>query len=498
MMLDRSSRLAALAPWLLSALVAALYLPVIVHGGFLWCDDYTFAQNRLMRDQAGLARIWSGGDTEQYYPITYSAYWLVARLFGSGAFAPHVLSVALHVVNGVLLWMVLRRLGLGAAAFGALLFALHPIQVESVAWIYELKNVLSTSLLLLTALLHLRYLRDGRALSLALTLATFTLALLAKSAVLVYPALALLLLRRHDRPHMLRSLVPLGLLSVAMAALTVWYERHQTGAQGGEWPQGLAERTAIAGQTFWFYLGKMLWPQPLSFAYPRFAIDVLRFAAFAPAVLAVLCVGTCLVVRRARGLAMLLLAYTILVFPVLGFFNIYMMRYTFVADHLAYLPSMLVLPAAAGALARVHRWLPVPVVVIMAALTAARTPLFERDQRLWQQALAVDDQAWLAHAGLARCLQESGDVEAAFPHYQRAIEIHPRALDVRHLLCVGARQRGPSRGGAAAVPPPARDRSARRARAAQPRQPDRLARALKLAINPSAGIPPSAAPPAHT
>jgi tetratricopeptide (TPR) repeat protein len=150
---------------------------------------------------------------------------------------------------------------------------------------------------------------------------------------------------------------------------------------------------------------------------------------------------------------------------VLGFFNIYMMRYTFVADHLAYLPALVLIPFAAAALARTPRWLPVSLVTVLALLTLSRVVLFRSEERLWRDGIAHGHDTWLARVNLgllakrrgddaaaitefetalamkdtadarvdlANMLAARGDLESAILHYQRALELAPDDLGARH------------------------------------------------------------------
>src|SRR5262249_20630158 len=157
---------------------------------------------------------------------------------------------------------------------------------------YELRNVLSTAFLLATALLHQRR-------RLLAALGCFVLALLSKSAVVVYPALAWLVLPADTpRRRRLWSLVPFVVLAALMGHLAIWYEHHLTEARGSEWPQTLGERIAIAGRVFWFYLGKIVWPHPLAFAYARFQVDPHDPMAYLPALAVVATFALLFLARR--------------------------------------------------------------------------------------------------------------------------------------------------------------------------------------------------------
>ena len=114
----------------------------------------------------GLGRIWTGigGDDyqHQYYPMTSTGFWVQRHLWGDRPFGYHFVNVLLHAINGVLLWRLLRVMGVPAAWLAGAIFALHPVHVQSVAWIAELKNVLSTCFFLLSMLVFVRWFDDRR------------------------------------------------------------------------------------------------------------------------------------------------------------------------------------------------------------------------------------------------------------------------------------------------------------------------------------------------
>ena len=125
---------------LLAATVLA-YLPVW-RAGFIWDDDAYVTKNLTLRSLEGFRRIWlEVGATPQYYPLVHTSFWLEYHLWGLNPLGYHLVNVFLHALGALLLWRVLLRLAVPGAWLAAALFALHPVQVESVAWITERKNV---------------------------------------------------------------------------------------------------------------------------------------------------------------------------------------------------------------------------------------------------------------------------------------------------------------------------------------------------------------------
>ncbi|HTT57026.1 MAG TPA: hypothetical protein VMF63_07955, partial [Opitutaceae bacterium] len=375
-------RTLAMAVLLLGAALLA-YGPAL-RGGLLW-DDEGHVTKPELRSLAGLGRIWTQiGATQQYYPVLHTAFWIEHRLWGDATPAYHLLNVLLHVCSACLVALILRRLWDGGAgpstslrAFGsgpmgegherrryagaewlaAWIFALHPVMVESVAWIAEQKNTLSTVFYLLAVLAYLRFDERRRWPWYALALGAFVLALGTKSVTATLPgALLVVLWWRRGRLEWRRDvapLVPWFAAGLAMGLLTSWVERRLIGAEGVEFNLTGLERGLLAGRVVWFYLGKLVWPSDLVFIYPRWNVSAAAaWQYLAPAGVAAMLGALWSVRGRARGPLAAALFFGGTLFPALGFFNVYPFVYSYVADHFQYLASLGIIVLAAGAWGR--------------------------------------------------------------------------------------------------------------------------------------------------
>ena len=138
-----SSRRTWLACSSLLLLVAFVYWPTVANG-FVSDDVYYIKDNVALRSLSGLANIWFKlGTTEQYYPLVHSTFWAEYHLWGLDPRGFHVVNFLLHTISVVLVWRLLVRLQIPGAWLAAAIFAVHPVEVESVAWASERKNVLS-------------------------------------------------------------------------------------------------------------------------------------------------------------------------------------------------------------------------------------------------------------------------------------------------------------------------------------------------------------------
>ena len=142
---------------LIVLLVFLAYLPAL-HGGFVWDDDTHISTNETLRSWQGLWEIWfKPGATCQYYPLSFTLFWLGYQLWGLNPLGYHLLNVALHSLVAVLLWQILERLKVRGAWLAGAIFALHPVCVMSVAWMTELKNTLSAALALGAGWAYVRF-----------------------------------------------------------------------------------------------------------------------------------------------------------------------------------------------------------------------------------------------------------------------------------------------------------------------------------------------------
>src|SRR6266550_2645164 len=216
---------------LLAAVTILAYRPAW-SGGFLWDDDAYITNNELLTAPDGFCRIWFSFDSpSQYFPLTYTSFRIERSLWGLNPTGYHWTNILLHVANALLVWRLLARLKVPGAWLAAMIFALHPVQVESVAWITERKNVLMVFFFLLTLLAWITFVdertrRPWRFYVLALIL--YVLSLSAKTTACTLPAALLLILWLQKKPinrERILQIAPFFLLGLAMGLVTVWWER---------------------------------------------------------------------------------------------------------------------------------------------------------------------------------------------------------------------------------------------------------------------------------
>ena len=402
------TRHARLAAGAIIALVLSVYVPVIRTGGFIWDDPQYVTGNPLLRTLPGLLAIWiHPSASPQYYPLVHTTFWIEYHLAGLHPALYHVDNVLLHAIASILLWRALARLRVPGAWLAAAIFAVHPVQVESVAWVTERKNVLSLVFYLLSFHAYLNFTDRFKAKDCWLALAFFIAALLSKSVTCSLPAAILLIVywrngqvRRAD----VRPLVPFFLLGAVMAAVTAMLEKQHVGASGPEWRFTFADRCLIAGRALWFYAAKLLWPHPLIFIYPRWeSMDFSRrpwLILFPLAALGAIAALALLRRRIGRGplVAVLFFAGTLL--PALGFINLYPMRYSFVADHFQYHAGIGLIVLAAAGLRRLRAAGAAAVLAVLGVLTWQQGSVYQNQLALWKDTVERNPTSWMAWGNL--------------------------------------------------------------------------------------------------
>jgi len=446
----RASRVWLCGALLLVVVTLVAYRPAL-EGGYIWDDDRYVTENVELRSPKGLERIWfDPSATVQYYPLVHSSFWIQHRMDDPlpgedpDPFPFHLVNVLLHAANALLLWALLRALGLPFAWLGAALFALHPVHVESVAWITERKNVLSGLFALGAALAYVRFAglssrpRGGIGWY-AAALVLFLLALLSKTVVAMLPG-ALLLVLWWRRGFLTRrdvmSLLPMFALGLAAGLFTAFLEKHQVGAQGPAFDLSFLDRVLIAGRALWFYAGKLVWPAELTFVYRRWSVDAVVWWQWLYPLGAGAALTALWLWRRRLGRGPLVAAcvFAGVLFPALGFIDVFPMQYSFVADHFQYHASIVLIAACAGGLGRLgagwRRWRRGLLVagagallLVLGGLTWQQAHIYRDAPSVWRDTLRKNPGATLALNNLGVWLAREGELHAARDLLQRSLDV---------------------------------------------------------------------------
>jgi len=489
----RREQLGAAALFVLGFVV---YAPAL-GAGFIWDDGRAIGSNPVFAAPHALWNIWTGQGDADYFPLKTTVLWLLHQVFGAHPSPYHVFNVAVHAVNAVLLWRVLGRLQIPGAWLSGLVFLVHPTHVESVAWVSECKNTLSTGFGLLALLAWLTFEQARRPRHYLAALFFFVAGLLCKTHVVILPLVLVLtawwragrdsasqaaMLRRLPR------LAPFFGVAILFGGITIWFQNTRAIREYQLPAGGLASRVANAGKATWWYLGKAIspinpwyemperpvetepeaqavlagtraanpapaWPRgrlvlwPPSMIYPRWRVTSPVWYDFLP--LAAMAALFTWVVRlrqgRGRGVCFALSYFLVALLPVLGLLKMSYMRAAWVADHFQYLADIgiIALGSAGGALLwrrvspshrRVVAGAGAAVIGILAIGTAVRAADYRSEYSLWTDTLAKNPGAWQAQTRLGAALLERGDVRGAAEHFAQGVRFKPDDADSRNNL----------------------------------------------------------------
>ncbi|MCP4784877.1 MAG: tetratricopeptide repeat protein [Fuerstiella sp.] len=419
------------------------YSPAM-QAGFIWDDDDHITLNKTLHESNGLRRIWlEPTSIPQYYPLVHTVFRIEYSFWQLDAQPYHVTNIVIHALSVLLLWSLLRRLRIPGAWMAAAVFAVHPVHVESVAWITERKNLMSCFFYLASANIFLRWygvtedsaLQGKNYVWYGVSLLLFLCAILSKTVAGSLPAALLLVIywkRGRTTARDIAFVVPMFVMAAPLGLTTAWLERHHVGAMGADWDYSTSERLLIAGRAAWFYSFKLIWPVNLTFIYPRWQLDTGNLIQWLyPGGVAVLLVVLWSSRKRiGRGPIVAALFFGGTLFPALGFFNVFPMRYSFVADHFQYPASigLIVLlvaggrtmVAASGRLKNLATISAVAVLSILASLCWQRCHVYRDIEQLWTDTISRNPDCWMARANLADEHVRQGRLYSALKQYQIA------------------------------------------------------------------------------
>ncbi|MCX5823320.1 MAG: tetratricopeptide repeat protein [Deltaproteobacteria bacterium] len=454
---------------LLTAIVLTLYWPVTGYEFIAMDDNMYVVENPDI--QKGLSRqgiFWAMTTlyTTNWHPLTWLSLMADYEHYGLSAAGYHVSSLLLHILNTILLFTVLRRMTgeTWKCLTVAALFGVHPLNIESVAWIAERKNLLSTFFWILTLFAYIRYVEREGWLRYLQALFLFALGLMAKPMLVTLPFVLLLLdywpLRRfrkanhdftedfpesasgrHTLPGLLKEKIPFFLLSLLSVLITL-YAAKIGGAAKSITDFPFSRRIGNALIAYISYLEKMIWPVDLAIFYPYPTSRPMW--KFTVAFLSLTAVTVFVAFKRKKHpyLAAGWFWYLITLLPVIGIVQV---GFQSMANRYAYVPLVGIFIIIAWGVpdllrTQIRRWcLPaaaVALILILSFSTWAQLPHWRNSETAFRQALRVTEDNFLAQAGMGDVWQRRGDLQIARLHYQESLRIQPGYAEARNNLAV--------------------------------------------------------------
>ena len=457
--------------WIVLGLIAttiAVFFPVVNHD-FVYYDDPKYVTENAVVSRgltgAGVAWAFTTGTDANWFPLTWLSHMLDVQLHGMNAGGHHFTSLLLHALSAAVLFKVLHMMtgSTGRSSFVAAMFSLHPLHVESVAWVAERKDVISTLFWMMTMWAYAAYAKDPKLRRFVPVMALFALGLMSKPMLVTLPFVLLLLdfwpLRRvagmspksqaqRSYAQLIREKIPLFGLAV-VSSVTTFLVQREGGAVGTLDAYPFAQRVGNALVSYLAYIRKMIWPSDLAAFYPYRteipAVGVL-VAFIALAGLSVLCVR---LARKYPYLPVGWFWYVGTLVPVIGLVQVGNQA---MADRYTYIPiiGLFIIAAwgieeVAGKL-RLHRFVlagaAILAVVASAAISRSQLRHWQSSSHLWSHALDVTKENHVAHNNLGLALAGEGKAEEAISHYKEALRIRPAYATARTNLGAALSKQG--------------------------------------------------------
>jgi tetratricopeptide (TPR) repeat protein len=461
---------------LLALITLLAYLPVSRHAFIVYDDGDYVVQNKIVRDGltwSGVKWAFDSWHSSNWHPLTWLSHMLDCELFGLNPGAHHLVNVLFHAANVVLLFLLLLRMTSSRwpAAIVAALFAWHPLHVESVAWVAERKDVLSTFFGLFALLAYVRYVREKSRASFWMAVLLFAFALMSKPMLVTLPFVLLVLdfwpLRRFEfstlppplaataRPRRnevkagnpqlstIRRLVwekwPFFLLTIGSCVVTYLAQRARSVISLEQHPLDLRVGNALL--SYGRYLLKTIWPTDLAIIYPLPSQLVWAHVAIVAVMLAVISCSVWLVRRRHPCLLVGWLWFLGTLVPVIGLVQV---GRAAMADRYSYVPLIGVFIAVVygvQTLAVRFRFKPAALGLVAGLALAGCLFSTERqlgywrdDESLFGHAVAVTQNNATAHINLGVALEQQGRRDEALTNYQAALRIDPDSVEAHNDL----------------------------------------------------------------
>jgi tetratricopeptide (TPR) repeat protein len=462
--------------YIIGVLLAVLTLAAfwqVRNNDFINFDDNIYITENVQVQRGltaqGIEWAFTTGHATNWHPLTWISLMLDYELFGPNPAGHHLMALLFHIVNTILLFVVLRRMtgALWQSAFVAALFAVHPLHVESVAWAAERKDVLSTLFWILTMGAYVYYVEKPKVLRYLIVSLLFALGLMAKPMLVTLPFVLLLLdywplgrYKKTEEPkkqqaqkvapqismksrfyRLTLEKVPMIALAIASSVITFIVQR-TGGAVSSIEGLPLGTRIANALVSYWKYIFRMVWPADLAIFYP-YPLNALPAWQVAGAGL-LLIVATGLVIRAYRNwpyIGVGWLWYVGTLIPVIGLVQVGAQS---MADRYTYVPLIgLFILIAWGLPELLSKWSARKVAfaagagVILLTFTAqtwSQVGTWRNSVTVFEHALSVTSDNWIAHQNLGFALAAQGKDAEAERHYVEALRLRPKLEGAHHGL----------------------------------------------------------------
>ena len=440
---------------LLSGLILLIFLPALT-GEFFFDDIGYIIGNSIISAPDGLARIWRGDGMVDYWPLSFSLFWLEWQLFGAQPLGYHAINLCLHATTSICLWRILLQWKIQQAWLCALLFALHPANSLTASWIFQTRTTLAACLLALAVLAWIHWSRDGRLWLWLSALVMFTLSLLAKPIGILLPIFWLYaeftVTRSGRSPKRLLLGLPFFGIALVVGVVGLLFQNwKQTASDEFLYTFTLTDRVLQIIWAYGFYVRQALFPGNLMLIHPHWMSpqqDLISFICCLLCVFGLLTVVALAVSRASWQRIGLAAAWFIInLLPSIGIFYIPFFVYAPVSEHYLYLAIPGALVAVIDMADRLFKQQSQLVPIAGAVITClfgifsySRAKVLAREETVWQETISKNPDSWLAYYNLGVRSYRLGQKAQAALAFEQALLRNKHLAEAAYNLGVIAQE----------------------------------------------------------
>lgn len=415
-----------------------LYSPALSFG-FIWDDFNYIVNNQMLSEVSKFSDIWLTTKSVDFWPLSYSYFWVIKYFFGVDPFYFHFFNTILFSASTVLLIYLLNILGVKGCAFLGLIYAVHPMNTSAVTWVFQAKTNLAIIFGLLSFIFFIFYEKKQNFLCYTFFCILMCLSYLSKISLIGLPILFLMYwmaVRKFNLKEYSKVLAVPFILTFIFGIINILWDRNALPTPKSETvlDSSILFRLLLVGQNFFFYLKQTFLPFHLMFVHPRISPRINEIWDYLPiiSIAIILCISGALFIKHKAKALNLYLSFLVsisILFPILGFSEIYYMRFSYVAEHYLNL-------AMASLLAPVVIYLSSKkfgkiVIITYAGFCMFQTyryvPFYENEKKIMEMTLEKNPNSMLPHNILGLLYKNENNTEKAMYHYNKSIENHPNA-----------------------------------------------------------------------
>lgn len=423
------------------AIIFVLYSRTLKYG-FIWDDFNCIVNSNILGAGTNFFDLWTKKITVDFWPVTYSVLWILKYVFGSDPLAYHLANIILFSVSCALLFYLLNCLKIRSAFLITLIFCIHPMNVAVVSWVFQIKTNLANNFGLMSAIFFVKFFDKESLKSYFCALFFLILSFLSKITLVMLPFIFLLYIITKTKNLFSKKvlyLIPFFMTSIVFGLANIFWGNGMDYIPVPPSEQildnSLLIRFLVMGQNYLFYVYQSFFPKNLMFVHPKIEPDLTSIFTFLPIIVLIMLLTISIVLvlfRNKKPIPVVIIGFLVsfaVLFPASGLFEVYFMRFSYVAEH--YLTVALVgfiAPVILFLSSKRFGYVIIGVYVLFLGFqTYQYIPDYQNEKTVFERNLLKNPKDLLSHTVLGLHYKSEKDYTKALNHYNASIESHPTA-----------------------------------------------------------------------